>query len=238
MARNRKPNQGVNVDISGMTLKSIIDLDPTHLKNLSRSSMAELTSRLVSAANKRLTRLERTGMDIYSPAYKGRVKEGQTKADRFSVKGKSFNQLQSEFAKSKSFLTEKKTSSVAGAKLAQREMEQRIGKHFESKEEANEFWANVKKLEEAGVLSENYTSAQLQKDVAAMQEEGVDFDEMLRRINERQDEFYEPEDEEDPFELEEEEEVEDEEEQELENEIQKEEQRIKSRIKFEKTKIF
>lgn len=243
MARNRKFGQGVNVEVSGMTLQSIIDIDPTHIKNLSRKSLAELTSRLVSASNKRLRRLEKRGIEIYSPAYKARVKEGSEKAERFSVKGKSYNALQREFAKAKQFLTEKKTSTIAGTLRAQREMEERIGHHFETKEEANAFWDNVKKLEEAGVLNEGYTSAQLQRDVASMMEEGIDFDEMLERANERAGEFYEPETEEDPFELEEDDYEEDDYEEEdyeednaLVNNDKKQSSRI--RVKFEKIKIF
>lgn len=194
-----------NVEIDGMTLDAIIAADPTHM-SLTRSSMAKLTSRLVSAANKRLSRLEKSGMDIYSPAYKGRVKEGSETAERFSVKGKNFNELQHEFARARQFLNERKTSSVAGARAVKEATEERIGRTFSSKEEANLFWENVKKLEEAGVLNENYTSAQLQRDVAAMMEEDVDFDEMLERATRNGIEAYEDEEEEedeDIFELQE-----------------------------------
>ena len=181
-----------NVEIDGMTLDAIIAADPTHM-SLTRSSMAKLTSRLVSAANKRLSRLEKSGMDIYSPAYKGRVKEGSEIAERFSVKGKNFNELQHEFARARQFLNERKTSSVAGARAVKEATEERIGRTFSSKEEA-------------GVLNENYTSAQLQRDVAAMMEEDVDFDEMLERATRNGIEAYEDEEEEedeDIFELQE-----------------------------------
>ena len=74
-------------------------------------------------------------------------------------------------------------------------------------------------------------------------EEGIDFDEMLERANERAGEFYEPETEEDPFELEEDDYEEDDYEEEdyeednaLVNNDKKQSSRI--RVKFEKIKIF
>lgn len=199
----------LDVDVDGMTLETIIASDPTHL-SLSRSSMAKITSRLVSAANKRLSRLEKEGLDIYSQAYQRRIKEGDTVATRFSVKGKSYNELQHEFARARQFLTERKTASIKGTREVKEATEKRLGRSFSSKEEANIFWDNVKKLEELGVTDSYYTSAQLQRDVAAMMsEEEIDFDEMLKRVTQNSVDAYENalEDEkekENPFELKEE----------------------------------
>lgn len=68
------------------------------------------TSRLASMANKRLVRLERNELTEL-PAYKTWQEHGSIK---FSVKGKSYNELQSEFWRVKNFL-DNKTSTVREA---------------------------------------------------------------------------------------------------------------------------
>lgn len=65
--------------------------------------------RKVSLANKRVRRLEEQGLQN-SPAYQALVKQGQV---RFSVKGKDFNQLQSEVARLDRFINAG-TSTVRG----------------------------------------------------------------------------------------------------------------------------
>lgn len=67
--------------------------------------------RLVSMANKRLKRLEEQNL-INSPAYKKWVEDG---AQKFSVKGKSIEEVKQEIARMNDFL-KKQTSTVRGAK--------------------------------------------------------------------------------------------------------------------------
>lgn len=67
--------------------------------------------RLVSMANKRLRRLEEQNL-TESPAYKKWVEDG---AQKFSVKGKSIEEVKQEIARMEEFLR-MKTSTVRGAK--------------------------------------------------------------------------------------------------------------------------
>lgn len=67
--------------------------------------------RLASMANKRLTRLEQQNL-INSPAYKKWVEDG---GQKFSVKGKSTEEVKQEIARMNDFL-KKQTSTVKGAK--------------------------------------------------------------------------------------------------------------------------
>ena len=67
--------------------------------------------RLVSMANKRLRRLEQQNL-INSPAYQKWVEDG---AQKFSVKGKSMEEVKQEIARMNDFL-KKQTSTVKGAK--------------------------------------------------------------------------------------------------------------------------
>lgn len=79
-------------------------------------------SRLASMANKRLKRLEKNELTDL-PAYKSWHDNGHIK---FSVKGKDYNQLQSEFWRLKRFLDDK-TSTVRQANKFLKEMAENTG---------------------------------------------------------------------------------------------------------------
>ncbi len=68
-------------------------------------------SRLASMANKRLARLEKSELTD-TPAYKSWEENGK---HRFSVRGKTYQEVQSEYWRVKKFI-ENKTSTVSGAK--------------------------------------------------------------------------------------------------------------------------
>lgn len=88
------------------------------------------TSRLASMANKRLARLESNNLTMM-PSYMSWQANG---AIRFSVKGKTYNQLQSEYWRVKHFLDER-TSTVRQANAFLKEMADNIGLHYGSLEE-------------------------------------------------------------------------------------------------------
>lgn len=85
-------------------------------------SLKKEVSRMASMGNKRLKRLETNELTDL-PAYKSWVDGG---AIKFSVKGKDYNQLQSEFWRLKRFLDDK-TSAVRSANKFLREMAQNTG---------------------------------------------------------------------------------------------------------------
>lgn len=154
-----------DIDVSGMSLADIINLDPIHLKGISEKSMAKLTSRLVSAYNKRAKRLENSGLSSFSPAYIKLKKSNQT---RLSVKGKSYNDLFSTFAQAKRLLTERKTFSIAGTKKVIADLEKRLKVKFRSAEEGKRFWEAIDKLKENRIGLGKKVSDDVQIKVADM----------------------------------------------------------------------
>lgn len=88
------------------------------------------TSRLASMANKRLDRLEHNNLTMM-PSYMSWQSNG---AIRFSVKGKSYNQLQSEYWRVKHFLDDR-TSTVRQANAYLKEMAENTGLRYGSLEE-------------------------------------------------------------------------------------------------------
>lgn len=110
-------------------------------------------SRMASMANKRLVRLERNELTDL-PAYQSWVEGG---AVRFSVRGKDYNQLQSEFWRLKRFL-DNKTSLVRQANRYLREIAENTGIKYNGladlKAKSSEFFRLAEKVKEYYKMSE------------------------------------------------------------------------------------
>lgn len=167
----------IDIDVTGMTLQDVMDLDPIHVKGLSDRSLARLTSRLVSAYNKRAKRLEQSGLAESSPAYRMMEQYGTT---RLSVRGLDHNQLVSVYARARHALQENETLSIGGTRKMIRATEERLGHSFADKNEANRFWDVVDKLKEMNIGNDKRTSADIQREVADMMlSDGMSGDEVL-----------------------------------------------------------
>lgn len=84
--------------VSGKSVSDLVNLSATQIKNLNRRELSIVVSRLSSAANKRLKRFEKAGIE--TPATRAVMKKG-----KFSVKGKDLKQLRTEYKRVKGFLT-------------------------------------------------------------------------------------------------------------------------------------
>lgn len=103
-----------------MKVKEILQLSDVQINKMSRRELAQVTSILSSAANKRISRIEKAG--VTSPA----VANVKRHDGKFSVKGKNTNQLRSEFARARNFM-QNATSSVRGAKQSAKQIEKNLG---------------------------------------------------------------------------------------------------------------
>lgn len=86
-----------NYKVSGKSVKDLVNLSATDIKNMNRQELSQVVSRLSSAANKRLKRFEKAGIE--TPATRQAMKKG-----KFSVKGKDIKQLRTEYKRVKGFL--------------------------------------------------------------------------------------------------------------------------------------
>lgn len=94
--------------VSGKSVNQILSMDVDTLNKLGKKDLQKITGRLVSAANKRIRRAKEKGVE--SPAFAYIRDNG----GKFSTRGKTLNQLRSEFVKAKNFL-EAETSTIKGA---------------------------------------------------------------------------------------------------------------------------
>lgn len=170
----------IEIDVTGLSVTDVIELDPTHIKGISEKSLAKLTSRLVSAYNKRAKRLEKSGLAESSPAYRAMKEEGNT---RLSVKGKTYNELFRVYAQAKRALTERTTFSVKGTKDLMKKTTQRIGYEFKDKDESSRFWEAIDLLKDKGIGIDKRTSDDIQREVSdLMFKENMSVDDVLHKF--------------------------------------------------------
>lgn len=137
------------MNVKGLKITDIMDLSWEKLNSLSESEFRQLTARLVSASNKRLKRLEKTTRGKSSFAYQFVEERGR----KFSTRGKSLNQLRTEFKASKQFLS-MKTSTVKGWNKYRKGMEERTGYATEgeslnwSERTWSKYWKVYRRFEE------------------------------------------------------------------------------------------
>ena len=93
------------MNVKGLKIKDILNIDLDAFNNLNESQLRALTSRLVSASNKRIRRLKER--DINSPAIRGlgNTEQFSTKLDESVTEQNRVNQLRHTFAKIRSFLS-------------------------------------------------------------------------------------------------------------------------------------
>lgn len=91
-------------------------------RNFSRKELAKECRRYFDMANKRINRLESSG--VLSPALHAALNKG----GKFYAKGADLKQLQHEYARCINFLN-MSTSTVGGARQYERNLEQKLGGH-------------------------------------------------------------------------------------------------------------
>lgn len=133
------------MNIQKMSLKSLTDLSERELSSLSHNELSKVVSRLSQVANKRLTRLSKSG--VFSPAYEGFRRRGE---GRFTTKNKTDFDLKKEFLRVKDFLN-METSTIHGAQSVRREVIQKLKKEHNIKitnKQYNDFFKVYERLKE------------------------------------------------------------------------------------------
>lgn len=89
----------IKINLTGKSVNQLVHLSATQIKGYDRQNLARIVTKLNSAANKRVTRLEKAGYN--TPAMRAaKVDKGQ----RFSVAGKNLKQLRAEYIRVSGFL--------------------------------------------------------------------------------------------------------------------------------------
>ena len=92
--------------------KELLNLSASDISSLSTTQLRGIVSKLNDVANKRLRRLEETGLELFSPSY--RARKSQSGLATFSITGnESPSELRAKYASVQNFLREKGFSTKA-----------------------------------------------------------------------------------------------------------------------------
>ena len=132
--------------IKGLKVGDIMQFTYDELKAMEDKDLKTVASRLFSASNKRIKRLQQA-KGVTSPAliHLTATRGGKV---RFSRAGKSKSQLISEIASARDFM-ERRTASVTGARAYMSETEQRIGGKISNPLMRKKFWKKYREFAEA-----------------------------------------------------------------------------------------
>lgn len=133
------------MNVKGLKIVDIMNIDLNTFNNLNESQLRAITSRLVSASNKRIRRLQKN--DINSPAIQslGKEKSFSTRLPKSTSKQQRVNKLRSEFSRARSFLSSE-TSTIGGYKKFVKKTKQRIAKELNMPEKVVDKQLNVSRL--------------------------------------------------------------------------------------------
>ena len=190
------------MNVKGLRITDIMDIDLDAFNRLTESELRHLTSRLVSAGNKRIRRLK--AKDINSPALQGLGREMafSTKLPKGTSRQQRVNKLRAEFSRARSFLTSE-TSTVSGYKAFAERTKERIAselgmdsKTLGERLDLNRLFDILHKAQERGIISSyrgSQGSIQARAVIADLliEDPNMDEEELMARLEREADRMYE-----------------------------------------------
>lgn len=175
--------------IKGTSTAQLLKTDPKDLVKMNEKELRAVVSRMADAANKRINRLEQSG--ISSQALAGYHRAG---SEKFSTKGLNLNQLRGEYSRIKAFMTAE-TGTIKGAKTVEQKVISGLSERGVdiSPEQYKDFWRAYEKLKErdASVKTNNLKYKVLQEINNEMTGDVMSIDEIVNNIEARLDQLYE-----------------------------------------------
>ena len=158
-----------------------------------RDNLAQIVSRVVSTANKRINQLGKSELGRNSPAYQQAKK--MSPSGKFSVRGQNFNQLRNTMKEAKEWL-HYKTSTTKGWKEVRARIRQDTGMDFNTEYKSKKFWKAYRMLQEAngGLIARKGSSSRISSDriqkmltqtITQNKDKGIDWRTSVNRIVEQ-----------------------------------------------------
>ena len=200
----RKPKQAIQVvgRIKQTRKTRVRKQLPDNFASMKRKDLIEQMQPTIDAANKRLKRLQ--GMETLSPALNSVMQSG----GKFSIKGKTRNELLKEASRALSFMN-MKTSTVSGAKQFEKNFAAKLSNKSKniSNDQRKTLFDSFRKLQQISPVGLNiYGSERL---VRMLADEVVDenysfeatMDKALKELEREYEQFMQEQDDLDPFNL-------------------------------------
>lgn len=150
------------INVSGMSISDIMNLPIEDFNKMGESDLRRITSRLVSAGNKRIRLLEKRGINSPAMMSLGTDTKFSTKLQKNIGKDQRVNKLRQEFSRVRNFLS-LKTSTARGYNEYIKELKDDLrsqtglSKKEINKINLNEVYSRLHKMQERGIVPVNVT---------------------------------------------------------------------------------
>ena len=190
------------MNVKGLKIYDILNIDLDTFNKLNESQLRAITSRLVSASNKRIRRLEKHNINSPAIQHLGKEKRFSTKLSKDTSRQQRVNKLRSEFSRARSFLTSE-TSTIKGWQRHVNKVNKRIadelGMKYEDvskKLDVNRLYDILHKAQNNGWVSSyrgSKGSLHARNVIAEILVENpdVDEDDLMGWLEDQADDFYE-----------------------------------------------
>lgn len=190
------------MNVKGLKISDILDIGLDEFNKLKESDLRHLTSRLVSASNKRIRRLQKHNLN--TPAYQGLGKEKafSTKLPKGTSRQQRVNRLRAEFSRARNFLASE-TSTIAGYRSFVDRTEERIArelgisKDVVSREiDVNRMFDILHRAQSEGIVDSyrgSKGSIQGRKFIAEklLEDQDIDSEDLMSWLDKKMEEYYE-----------------------------------------------
>lgn len=184
-----KPTRPTVAKMPRVTVEEVKHLTGAEINRMSAKELRAVINTAGQSLNKRLQRIEKNNLSVYSPAYK-RVARSTAGKARFTSKGKNISELRHEVAEMKHFAN-LKTGTIKGSRTEKQRVDS-ILKGLRNKGKArdlvNQYWENFHRAREAyPLLSSDRTIAVFSKVI----DKGGDFNDVMDEMQKESDKYFE-----------------------------------------------
>ena len=192
-------NKNKTIDVTGLSIDDIMDIDIDTFNKLGERDLRAITSRLVSASNKRIRAMEKRG--INSPAVRSLGSDGtfSTKLPSGVSTSQRVNKLRSEFARARNFL-QMKTSTIKGFRSYEKQVKEEFQKSTGRTPDSSQIgriFNILHKLQQTGAVAGRGTigSEQARQMITDIMLDNPDLsdEEVMERVYNDYNEYYEEE---------------------------------------------
>ena len=157
---NMSDDELLNLAKRGLDKENLIK---TEYSKAHRRNLAEITSRVVSVANKRIRQLGKSEIGRSSPAYQ--YAKNMSPSGKFSIKGQNWNQLRNTLKETKQWLNYK-TSTTKGWKEVRARIREDVGGEIDTAYKSKKFWKAYRMLSETrgGIMGRKGGTGRLTSD--------------------------------------------------------------------------
>lgn len=186
-----KPTRPTVAKMPRVTVEEVKHLTGAEINRMSAKELRNVINTAGQSLNKRLQRIEKNDLSVYSPGYK-RVARATAGKARFTSKGKNISELRHEVAEMKHFAN-LRTGSVKGSKVEKQRTNKALKTSVglsgeEARQAVSQYWENFHRARE---LHPEMSSGQIFYIYDTVTDSGGGLSDVMNRLDEESEKYFE-----------------------------------------------